>query len=78
MCGTVNRLTKVDLDEVLSRDADGKLIWLVSEVSDMKTDISIIKNNHLFHIEKDMATLKKVVAGVVAFLVSAFTGIQVM
>lgn len=67
-----------NLDDVLSRDSDGKLNWLVSEVTDMKQDISIIKNNHLHHIEKDMATMKKVLGGVVAFLVTAFTGIQVM
>ena len=69
---------KNDLDDVLSRDSDGKLNWLVSEVTDMKQDISIIKNNHLHHIEKDMATMKKVLGGVVAFLVTAFTGVQVM
>ncbi len=69
---------KSDLDDVLSRDSDGKLNWLVSEVTDMKQDISIIKNNHLHHIEKDMATMKKVLGGVVAFLVTAFTGVQVM
>lgn len=69
---------KSDLDEVLSRNSDGKLNWLVSEVTDMKQDISIIKNNHLHHIEKDMATMKKVLGGVVAFLVTAFTGVQVM
>lgn len=69
---------KSDLDDVLSRNSDGKLNWLVSEVTDMKQDISIIKNNHLHHIEKDMATMKKVLGGVVAFLVTAFTGVQVM
>jgi len=69
---------KSDLDEVLSRNSDGKLNWLVSEVTDMKQNISIIKNNHLHHIEKDMATMKKVLGGVVAFLVTAFTGVQVM
>jgi|TARA_R100000479_G_scaffold115869_2_gene58895 hypothetical protein len=67
-----------DLDDVLSRDIDGKLIWVVSEITDIKNDISIIKDNHLTHIEKDVATMKKIITGVVAFLVSAFTGIQVM
>lgn len=69
---------KNDLNDVLSRDIDGKLIWVVSEITDIKNDISIIKDNHLTHIEKDVATMKKIIAGVVAFLVSAFTGIQVM
>lgn len=71
-------LTQNDLDEVLSRNTDGKINWIVAEVTDMKQDISIIKSNHLFHIEKDMATMKKVLGAVVAFLVTAFTGIQVM
>lgn len=52
-------LTQNDLDEVLSRNTDGKINWIVAEVTDMKQDISIIKSNHLFHIEKDMATMKK-------------------
>ena len=67
-----------DLDNVLGRNSDGKLNWLVSEITDIKQDISIIKNNHLHHIEKDMATMKKVLGGVIAFLITAFTGIQVM
>ena len=74
----MSKLLRNDLDDVLSRDIDGKLIWVVGEITDIKNDISLIKDNHLTHIEKDLATMKKIVAGVVAFLVSAFTGIQVM
>ena len=73
----VNKL-KNDLDDVLSRDLDGKMTWIVAEITDIETDLSTIKDNHLFHIEKDVATMKKVVTGVIAFLISAFTGIQVM
>ena len=76
--GMVSKLTRNDLDDVLSRDIDGKLIWVVGEITDIKNDISIIKDNHLTHIERDLSTMKKIVGGVVAFLVSAFTGIQVM
>jgi len=67
-----------DLDEVLGRDTDGKITWLVSEVSDLKTDMHIIKNNHLHHIEKDMATLKKGLITVASVVVTILTGIQVM
>ena len=67
-----------ELDEVLGRDSDGKLNWLVGKVTDITEDISIIKSNHLFHIERDLRRLSKVVGGIVVFLVSAYTGIQVM
>jgi len=59
-------MTSSDIDEVLSRDTEGKLNWLVGEVTEIKQDVSVIKNNHLSHI------------GVVGFLIAAFTGIQVM
>jgi hypothetical protein len=71
-------MSSSDIDEVLSRDTEGKLNWLVGEVTEIKQDVNIIKTNHLSHIEKDMATIKKVMGGIIAFLVTAFTGIQVM
>lgn len=67
-----------DIDEVLGRDTEGKLNWLVGEVTEMKQDIHTIKSNHLFHIEKDMNTMKQILKTVIGFLVVAFTGIQVM
>ena len=67
-----------DIDDVLSRDTEGKLNWLVGEVTEMKQDVSVIKNNHLTHIESDMNLIKRVLSGVVVFLIAAFTGIQVM
>ena len=67
-----------DIDEVLGRDTEGKLNWLVGEVTEMKQDINTIKSNHLFHIEKDMNTMKQILKTVIGFLVVAFTGIQVM
>ena len=70
-------MTSSDIDEVLSRDTEGKLNWLVGEVTEIKQDVSVIKNNHLSHIESDM-NLIKVLGGVVGFLIAAFTGIQVM
>tara|TARA_R100001510_G_C7633290_1_gene191844 strand:- start:1172 stop:1387 length:216 start_codon:yes stop_codon:yes gene_type:complete len=67
-----------DIDEVLSRDTEGKLNWLVGEVTEIKQDVLVIKNNHLTHIESDMSLIKRVLSGVVVFLIAAFTGIQVM
>ncbi len=67
-----------DLDEVLSRDTEGKITWLVSEVSELKTDIHIIKENHLSHIEKDMATLKNGLITLGTVVVTILTGTQVM
>ena len=67
-----------DIDEVLSRDTEGKLNWLVGEVTEIKQDVSVIKNNHLTHIESDMNLIKRVLGAVVVFLIAAFTGIQVM
>ena len=51
-----------DIDEVLSRDTEGKLNWLVGEVTEIKQDVSVIKNNHLAHIESDMNLIKKVLS----------------
>lgn len=67
-----------NLDEVLNRDTDGKINWLVAEVSEVKSDVNTIKNNHLFHIEKDMNLLKRWIYGLTAFVITALTGIKVM
>ena len=48
-----------DLDEVLERDSDGKINWLVSKVNDIDTRVHTIETNHLFHMEKDMAMLRR-------------------
>jgi len=71
-------MSSSDIDEVLGRDTEGKLNWLVGEVTEMKQDINTIKTNHLFHIERDMNTMKQILKTVIGFLVLTFTGIQVM
>tara|TARA_B100001778_G_scaffold334492_1_gene346156 strand:+ start:3855 stop:4067 length:213 start_codon:yes stop_codon:yes gene_type:complete len=56
-----------DLDDVLQRDTDGKVTWLVSTVSDIDKRVEIIETNHLTHIEKEIGLLRKgflIIAGV--------------
>ena len=48
-----------DLDEVLNRDMEGEINWLVSNVNNIETRVSIIESNHLTHIEKDIQLIKK-------------------
>ena len=59
--------TSRDLDDVLQRDTDGKVTWLVSTVSDIDKRVEIIETNHLTHIEKEIGLLRKgflIIAGV--------------
>jgi hypothetical protein len=56
-----------DLDDVLQRDTDGKVTWLVSTVNDIDKRVEVIETNHLSHIEKDINILRKgllIIAGV--------------
>ena len=56
-----------ELDDVLQRDTDGKVTWLVSTVSDIDKRVEIIETNHLTHIEKEIGLLRKgflIIAGV--------------
>ena len=36
-----------DLDDVLQRDTDGKVTWLVSTVNDIDKRVEVIETNHL-------------------------------
>tara|TARA_R110002020_G_scaffold3967_1_gene17418 strand:+ start:11742 stop:11957 length:216 start_codon:yes stop_codon:yes gene_type:complete len=56
-----------DLDDVLQRDTDGKVTWLVSTVSNIDKRVEVIETNHLTHIEKEIGILRKgmlIIAGV--------------
>jgi hypothetical protein len=56
-----------DLDDVLQRDTDGKVTWLVSTVSNIDKRVEVIETNHLTHIEKERGILRKgmlIIAGV--------------
>tara|TARA_R110002167_G_scaffold111007_1_gene282272 strand:+ start:1545 stop:1754 length:210 start_codon:yes stop_codon:yes gene_type:complete len=67
-----------DLDEVLNRDIEGKINWLVSNVSNIDYRVSIIESNHLTHIEKDLLMIKRVGISAITILVTALTGINFM
>lgn len=56
-----------DLDDVLQRNTDGKVTWLVSTVNDIDKRVEVIETNHLSHIEKELGMLRKgllIIAGV--------------
>tara|TARA_R110001599_G_scaffold282_6_gene1249 strand:- start:45681 stop:45899 length:219 start_codon:yes stop_codon:yes gene_type:complete len=67
-----------DLDEVLERDSDGKINWLVSKVNDIDTRVHTIETNHLFHMEKDMAMLRKGVFILAGIGITYLTGVQLL
>ena len=67
-----------DLDEVLNRDTDGKINWLVSNFNELHQSVKTIKNNHLYHIEKDINLLKKTVLSIVLVGVTALTGVNLL
>ena len=61
-----------DLDDVLQRDMDGKVTWLVSTVSDIDKRVEVIETNHLSHIEKELGLLRK------GFLLVAGVGLTIL
>ena len=67
-----------DLDEVLNRDMEGKINWLVSNVSSIENRVSIIESNHLKHIERDIQLIKKVGMMVITGAVTVLTVINFM
>ena len=67
-----------DLDEVLNRDTDGKINWLVSNFNELDQSVETIKNNHLYHIEKDISLLKKTVLSIVLVGITALTGVNLL
>ena len=67
-----------DLDDVLNRDMDGKINWLVSEVTELNQSVSTIKDNHLFHIEKDISLLKRTVLFITLAGASILTGVNLL
>jgi hypothetical protein len=67
-----------DLDEVLERDSDGKINWLVSKVNDIDTRVYTIETNHLFHMERDMAMLRRGVYLLAGIAITYLTGVQLL
>ncbi len=67
-----------DLDEVLQRDAEGKINWLVSKVNHLDSRVETIETNHLVHIEGEIKSLTKTVSIILAIGFSLITGINIM
>tara|TARA_R110000751_G_C13418480_1_gene439961 strand:+ start:82 stop:291 length:210 start_codon:yes stop_codon:yes gene_type:complete len=67
-----------ELDEVLNRDTDGKVTWLVSKVNTIDQRIDTIEGNHLHHIEKDISMIKKVGIWSLIVVGTLLTGINLM
>jgi|TARA_R100000084_G_C4532724_1_gene91917 hypothetical protein len=68
----------MSLEDALNGDLDEKVNWLISNQVSTNKDIEAIKNNHLSHIENDMATLKQRIWWMTAFIISVVTGQNVM
>lgn len=67
-----------DLDEVLQRDTDGKITWLVSKVADLDNRVETIETNHLVHIEGEIKNLTQKVSIILMVGFSIITGINIM
>jgi hypothetical protein len=67
-----------DLDEVLQRDAEGKINWLVSKVNHLDNRVETIETNHLVHIEGEIKGLAQKVSIILAIGFSIMTGINIM
>jgi hypothetical protein len=65
-----------DLDEVLQRDIEGKVTWLVSKVNEIDNRVEIIETNHLTHIEQEIKGLTKTVSIIMAIGMTLMTGIN--
>ena len=65
-----------DLDEVLQRDIEGKVTWLVSKDNEIDNRVEIIETNHLTHIEQEIKGLTKTVSIIMAIGMTLMTGIN--
>ena len=67
-----------DLDDVLQRDMEGKVTWLVSTVNDIDQRVEKIETNHLAHIEQEFALLRKAIIVIAGIGLTLLTGMNVM
>jgi hypothetical protein len=67
-----------DLDEILNKDQESKINWMVGEIYHLKQEMKIIKNNHLHHINEDIIMLKKKLYLITGAIVTFLTGINMM
>jgi hypothetical protein len=63
-----------DLDEILNKDQESKINWLVGEMYYLKQEIKTIKSNHLHHINEDIVMLKRKLYIISGIIVSFLTG----
>jgi len=67
-----------DLDDVLQRDMEGKVTWLVSTVNDIDQRVEKIETNHLAHIEKEFILLRKAIVIIAGVGLTLLTGMNIM
>jgi len=67
-----------NLDDVLQRDTDGKVTWLVSTVNDIDKRVEVIETNHLTHIEDEISILRKGMMLIAGVGLTILTGMNVL
>ena len=67
-----------NLDDVLQRDTDGKVTWLVSTVNDIDKRVEVIETNHLTHIEDEISILRKGMMIIAGVGLTILTGMNVL
>ena len=68
----------MSLEDALNGDLEEKANWLINSQVETTKDIESIKDNHLSHIETDMALIKQRIWWMTAFIISVVTGQNVM
>lgn len=67
-----------DLDKILEKDQESKINWMISQIWEIKHEITIIKSNHLHHINEDIVLLKRKLYVISAMIVAFLTGQNVL
>lgn len=67
-----------DLDEILNKDQESKINWMVGEIYYLKQEMKIIKTNHLHHINEDIIMLKKKLYLITGAILTFLTGLNMM
>ena len=67
-----------DLDEILNKDQESKINWIVGEIYYLKQELKTIKTNHLHHINEDIIMLKKKLYFITGLIVTFLTGQNIL
>ena len=67
-----------DLDEILNKDQESKINWIVGELYYLKQEIRNIKSNHLHHINEDILVLKKKLYIISGVIITFLTGQNIL